>query len=113
MNVPEHIKSDPRNNIMLSFFNMYGQHFDLLFQYASHISKISDRSNSVDKGMAGELIYHVAKNMGAELFSGTTFDDIWDYEYGHNVSGSYQSNWNIRIYTKEKSNSRNTKKSFK
>ena len=49
MNVPEHIKSDPRNNIMLSFFNMYGQHFDLLFQYASHISKISDRYN-IDKG---------------------------------------------------------------
>ena len=102
MNVPEHIKSDPRNNIMLSFFNMYGQHFDLLFQYASHISKISDRSNSVDKGMAGELIYHVAKNMGAELFSGTTFDDIWDYEYGHNVSGSYQQTGALESIPKKK-----------
>ena len=102
MNVPEHIKSDPRNNIMLSFFNMYGQHFDLLFQYASHISKISDRSNSVDKGMAGELIYHVAKNMGSELFSGTTFDDIWDYEYGHNVSGSYQQTGTLESIPKKK-----------
>jgi len=87
---------------MLSFFNMYGQHFDLLFQYASHISKISDRSNSVDKGMAGELIYHVAKNMGAELFSGTTFDDIWDYEYGHDVSGSYQSTGTLESIPKKK-----------
>jgi len=102
MNVPEHIKSDPRNNIMLSFFNMYGQHFDLLFQYASHISKISDRSNSVDKGMAGELIYHVAQNMGTELFSGTTFDDIWDYEYGHDVSGSYQSTGTLESIPKKK-----------
>ena len=102
LNVPEHIKSDPRNNIMLSFFNMYGQHFDLLFQYASHISKISDRSNSVDKGMAGELIYHVAKNMGTELFSGTTFDDIWDYEYGHNVSGSYQQTGTLESIPKKK-----------
>ena len=101
-NTPEHITSDPRNNIMLSFFNMYGQHFDLLFQYASHISKISDRSNSVDKGMAGELIYHVARNMGAELFSGTTFDDIWDYEYGHNVSGSYQQTGELKSLPKKK-----------
>ena len=101
-NVPEHIKSDPRNNVMLSFFNMYGQHFDLLFQYASHISKISDRSNSVDKGMAAELIYHVAKNMGAELFSGTTFDDIWDYEYGHDVSGSYQQTGALESLPKKK-----------
>ena len=102
LNVPEHIKSDPRNNIMLSFFNMYGQHFDLLFQYASNISKISDRSNSVDKGMAADLIYHVAKNMGTELFSGTTFDDIWDYEYGHNVSGSYQSTGALESLPKKK-----------
>jgi hypothetical protein len=101
-NVPEHIKSDPRNNIMLSFFNMYGQHFDLLFQYASHISKISDRSNSVDKGMAAELIYHVAKNMGTELFSGTTYNDIWDYEYGHDVSGSYQQTGALESLPKKK-----------
>ena len=100
--IPEHIKSDPQNNVMMSFFNMYGQHFDLLFQYASNISKISDRSNSVDKGMASELIYHVAKNMGAELLSGTTFDDIWDYEYGHNVSGSYQSTGAMESIPKKK-----------
>jgi hypothetical protein len=40
--------------------------------------------------------------MGAELFSGTTFDDIWDYEYGHNVSGSYQSTGTLESIPKKK-----------
>jgi hypothetical protein len=55
---------------MLSFVNMLGHHYDILYTYINHMSQINKREENPKLGMPNELLYSVAKQFGWNLTNG-------------------------------------------
>lgn len=89
--LPEHIYDNPDNDQILTFVNMIGQHFDILYFYTDHILKKNLREEHPKDGLSQDLIYEATRNLGWTLSSGTRTKDLWEYALG--VSGSGEPVW--------------------
>jgi hypothetical protein len=92
--LPEHIYENPDNDQILTFVNMIGQHFDILYFYTDHILKKNLREEHPKDGLSQDLIYEATRNLGWTLSSGTRTKDLWEYALG--VSGSGEPLWTGR-----------------
>ena len=95
--IPEYLRDDGDNEQFVSFVNMVGQHFDVMYLYTDHISRINQRKENPKDGMSQDLIYHATKNLGWQLTHGTQAKDLW--EYGLGISGSGEPIWTGRTTT--------------
>lgn len=95
--IPDHIREDPDNEQFVTFVNMIGQHFDIMYVYTDHIIKKNLREEHPKDGMSQDLIYDVAKNLGWTLSHGTQAKDLWEYALG--VSGSGEPVWTGKTTT--------------
>ena len=89
--VPDFISEDKDNSAAISFINMLGQHFDILYLYTDHILKKNLRVEHPKDGTSQDLIYDITRNMGWTLTHGTSAKDLWEYALG--VSGSGDPIW--------------------
>jgi len=89
--IPDHIRLDVQNANYLMFVNMMGQHYDTLYNYIDHLTKIHDRSNELDLGISKDIIWDTLKSLGWHGINGYNFEDLWSYKLGTNESGSYQT----------------------
>jgi len=89
--IPEYLRDDRDNEQFVTFINMVGHHFDVLYLYTDHIIKKNLREEHPKDGMSQDLIYDVAKNLGWTLSHGTQAKDLWEYALG--VSGSGDPIW--------------------
>lgn len=87
--IPEHIIVDYYNEDYITFVNMIGQHFDILWSYVKQLSKISSREESLNAGLAKDLVYHVLRSHGLETAHGFKLEELWLDALGLNASGSY------------------------
>ncbi len=85
--VPEHIKLNQGNAPLTTFVNMLGHHFDILYTYINHMTRIHNREENPKLGMPNELLYSVAKQFGWNLTDGRQDQDLWQYFFGTNESG--------------------------
>jgi hypothetical protein len=85
--IPEFIRLDESNISMITFVNMLGHHFDILYTYISHMTKINNREENPKLGMPNELLYSVAKQFGWSLSNGQQNQDLWQYTLGTNEAG--------------------------
>lgn len=92
--LPEHIYENPDNDQILTFVNMIGQHFDILYFYTDHILKKNLREEHPKDGLSQDLIYEATRNLGWTLSSGTRTKDLWEYALG--LSGSGEPIWTGR-----------------
>jgi hypothetical protein len=92
--LPEHIYDNTDNDQILTFVNMIGQHFDILYFYTDHILKKNLREEHPKDGMSQDLIYEATRNLGWTLSSGTRTKDLWEYALG--ISGSGDPLWTGR-----------------
>ena len=90
--VPIHIRADDGNDDFNLFVDMLGHHYDIIWSYINHMSDIYSREEHPKDGMANDLLYHVAKSMGFQLYNGRSTTDLWRYALGYNSSGSRASN---------------------
>jgi hypothetical protein len=95
--IPEYLREDPDNQQFVTFVNMIGQHFDIMYVYTDHIVKKNLREEHPKDGMSQDLIYDVAKNLGWTLSHGTQTKDLWEYALG--VSGSGEPVWTGKTTT--------------
>ena len=95
--IPEYLREDPDNEQFVTFVNMVGQHFDIMYVYTDHITKKNLREEHPKDGMSQDLIYDVAKNLGWTLSHGTQAKDLWEYALG--VSGSGEPVWSGKTTT--------------
>jgi len=86
--IPEYIRFDASNEGMLSFVNMLGHHYDILYTYINHMSQINKREENPKLGMPNELLYSVAKQFGWNLSDGNQYQDLWKYVLGTGETGS-------------------------
>jgi hypothetical protein len=82
--LPDYIKESADNEGAVTFTNMLGQHFDVMFLYTDHILKKNLREEHPNDGLSQDLVYDVAKNMGWTLTHGTSAKDLWEYALGVN-----------------------------
>ena len=92
--VPEYIRLDAANNGLITFVNMLGQHYDIIYTYINHMLKINSREENPKLGMPNELLYSVAKQFGWNLIDGNQQSDLWSYVLGTDESGAPQTGSN-------------------
>jgi hypothetical protein len=85
--IPEYIRINQENAPLDTFVNMLGHHYDILYTYINHMTKINKREENPKLGMPNELLYSVAKQFGWNLTDGRQDQQLWQYLLGTNESG--------------------------
>ena len=85
--IPEYIRINEENAPLDTFVNMLGHHYDIMYTYINHMTKINKREENPKLGMPNELLYSVAKQFGWNLTDGRQDQDLWQYLLGTNESG--------------------------
>jgi hypothetical protein len=85
--VPDHIRLQSDNLPLTTFVNMLGHHYDILYTYINHMTKINKREENPKLGMPDELLYSVAKQFGWNLTNGNQSQDLWQYALGVSEDG--------------------------
>ena len=86
--VPQYIRINASNGDLDLFVNMLGHHYDVIYTYVNHMSKIHSREENPKLGMPNELLYSVAKQFGWNLTNGNQQHDIWQYIFGTDEAGT-------------------------
>ena len=86
--IPEFIRLDPKNTETVTFVNMLGHHFDILYTYINHMTQINKREENPKLGMPNELLYSVAKQFGWNLTDGNQSQELWQYLLGTDETGT-------------------------
>jgi hypothetical protein len=89
--LPDHIREDSDNDQAVTFVNMLGQHFDIMYLYTDHILKKNLRMEHPNDGISQDLIFDATRNLGWTLSHGTQTKDLWEYALG--ISGSTEPIW--------------------
>jgi hypothetical protein len=86
--IPEFIRLDPTNVDTVTFINMLGHHYDILYTYINHMTQINKREENPKLGMPNELLYSVAKQFGWNLTNGNQSQELWQYLLGTDETGT-------------------------
>ena len=87
-NIPEHLRLDSNAADLITFTNMLGQHYDIIYTYIHNMSRINKREENPKLGMPNELLYSVAKQFGWSLTDGNQSQDLWKYVLGTSETGT-------------------------
>jgi len=90
-NIPKHIINDEQGQDFILFFNMIGQHFDVIWSYIKGVAKSKQLTNTYEDGMASDLIYHMLESLGWDADMGVKSQYLWEYAFGINKDGSSAS----------------------
>jgi hypothetical protein len=85
--IPEYIRFDQNNEQLTTFVNMLAHHYDILYTYINHMTRINKREENPKLGMPNELLYSVAKQFGWNLTDGNQYQDLWKYVLGTSEAG--------------------------
>lgn len=85
--IPEFIRFDQNNSELPTFVNMLGHHYDILYTYINHMTKIHKREENPKLGMPNEMLYSVAKQFGWNLTNGNQHQNLWQYVLGTDEVG--------------------------
>ena len=87
-NIPEHLRLDSNSEDLITFTNMLGQHYDIIYTYIHNMSRMNKREENPKLGMPNELLYSVAKQFGWSLTDGNQSQDLWKYVLGTSETGT-------------------------
>ncbi len=99
--IPEHILMDDGNSNYVTFVDMVGNHFDNLYSYIHHLTKIHERDEHNERGVSNQLLWHVAKSFGWNLQNTRQLADLWSYKLGTSASGSYENTGSMFSLSRE------------
>lgn len=90
-NIPQHLLDDARGEEFILFFNMIGQHFDVLSNYTEGIISSKKVEHSNKNGVINDLLYHMLESLGWDADMGVKSQYLWEYAFGKNKDGSSAS----------------------
>lgn len=94
--IPEHIYMNPANSDFVTFIDMVGEHFDVLYAYITAMTKIHERDEHPQRGAPNGVLYHIAKSFGWNLQNTRQLADLWTYKTGTDASGSFADTGSMR-----------------
>lgn len=90
-NLPQHIQDDDEGQEFILFFNMIGQHFDILWTHIKGIEQSKKLENKYEVGIKDELIYHMLESLGWDADMGVKSQFLWEYAFGKHSDGTQVS----------------------
>ena len=87
--IPEHILMDNGNSEYVTFVNMVGHHFDVLYSYIHALTEIHNKDEHPERGASNQLLGHIAKSFGWTLQNTNQLSNLWLYKLGSDNSGSF------------------------
>jgi hypothetical protein len=81
-NIPAFIREDSDNSEFLTFLNMMGQHFDIIWSYINGLARVKKLEESQTKGIANDLVQHMLESMGWENKKAFDSQFLWEYAFG-------------------------------
>ena len=92
--IPQYIKEDAANLEFLSFLEMIGQHFDIIWSYINGINRIRKVTNKSTDGISDKLVYTLLENFGWDPKTPFSGHQLWKHAFGVNEDGSISTNQN-------------------
>lgn len=89
-NTPDHILRDPNNSQYVLFLHMVGQHFDNIYNFVSHLTKIHERDEHPQRGIPNPLLPYYIRSLGWKIQNTRNLSDLWLYKLGTDSTGSYK-----------------------
>jgi hypothetical protein len=90
-NLPQHIQDDDQGQEFILFFNMIGQHFDILWSHIRGAARSKKLEHKYQSGINDNLIYHMLESLGWDADMGVQSQALWDYAFGTNKDGTSNS----------------------
>ena len=90
-NLPAHIQNDEEGQSFTLFFDMIGQHFDILWAHINGIKQTKRLEHKFENGINDKLIYHMLESLGWDADMGVQSQFLWEYAFGKNSDGSIAS----------------------
>ena len=89
-NLPQHIQDDAEGQEFVLFFNMLGQHFDILWLYTKSLAESKKIEHKYDSGIKDEFLYQMLESLGWDADMGVKSQALWEYAYGNlDSDGTY------------------------
>jgi hypothetical protein len=82
-NLPEYIKEDDKNDEFTLFFDMIGQHFDIIHTHIKGISQSKKLEHKQDIGIKDDLVYHLLESFGFDADVGAESQLLWEHAFGY------------------------------
>ena len=86
-NIPLFIKNDVENSQFLLFFDMIGQHFDVLWVYINGLKKLRKNDEAGIKGVPKEFVHTILKSFGWDGLRAYDSQFLWEYALGQDKDG--------------------------
>lgn len=90
-NLPEHIQNDEEGQDFVLFFNMVGQHFDILWTHIKGAQQSKKLEHKFETGIKDDLIYHMLESLGWDADMGVKSQFLWEYAFGKHSDGTQVS----------------------
>ena len=87
-NLPEYLRDDYESKDFLSFLDMMGHHFDIIWTYINGLNQNKVLEHKPVKGMMDKMVYHMLESMGWEGKRAFDSQFLWEYAFGKNKDGS-------------------------
>ena len=87
-NLPQHIQDDDAGQDFILFFNMVGQHFDIIWSYTKGLQQSKKLEHKYEIGIKDELIYHMLESLGWDADMGVKSQFLWEYAFGKHSDGT-------------------------
>ena len=87
-NVPSYIKDDINNSEFVTFLDMIGQHFDIIWGYINGLKKAKVLEQKQVDGVSDEFISELLKSFGWDNKKAFNSQFLWEYAFGTYKDGT-------------------------
>lgn len=82
-NLPKHVQGDEEGQEFVLFFDMIGQHFDILWLYTKALAESNKLEHKYQSGIKDEFLYQMLESLGWDADMGVQSQALWEYAYGN------------------------------
>jgi len=92
--IPQYIQESPDNIEYLTFLEMIGQHFDIIWSYINGINRVRKVENKAVDGITDKLVYELLESFGWDPKNPFEGKQLWNYTFGLNDKNLTPTNKN-------------------
>jgi hypothetical protein len=87
-NVPKYVKEDTTNSEFVTFLDMVGQHFDIVWSYINGLKNKKVLEQKQVSGVSDEFINELLKSFGWDTKKAFNSQFLWEYAFGTYKDGT-------------------------
>lgn len=92
--IPQYIQESSDNVEYLTFLEMIGQHFDIVWSYINGINRVRKIEHKAVDGITDKLVYELLESFGWDPKNPFEGKQLWNYAFGLNDDNSSSTNKN-------------------